>query len=180
MQIVSERLRLRPFELADAPVFSAYRSDPDVARYQSWNTPYTLSDARAFVGEMRTVDERQPGWYQWAIERLDEPGLIGDVGVNLLDDRIQAMLGYTLAPHFQRQGYAREAIGRMLDHLFVERGLRRVGAECDPRNEASVRLLERLGFWREGHLRASTWSKGEWTDDVVYRLLAEEWRAGRG
>jgi RimJ/RimL family protein N-acetyltransferase len=73
------------------------------------------------------------------------------------------MLRYTIAPRFQRQGYAGEAIGRMLDHLFAERGLRRVSAECDARNEASVRLLERLGFRRERHLRASTWSKGEWT-----------------
>lgn len=175
MQIVSERLRLRPFAPGDAPAFSAYRSDPDVARYQSWEIPYAPAEARAFIAGIGEADVHEPGWFQWAIERLDKPGLIGDVGVNLLDDRRQAMLGYTLASGFQHRGYAAEAVGRIVDHLFAERGLERVSAECDTRNEASVRLLERLGFQREGHLRSSTWSRGEWTDDYLYGLLAEEW-----
>ena len=95
--------------------------------------------------------------------------------MNLLEDRLQAEIGYTVAPAFQRRGYASEGVSRMLEHLLVERGLHRVRAACDCRNIASLRLLERLGFRREGHLRSSTWSKGEWCDDCLYALLAEEW-----
>jgi aminoglycoside 6'-N-acetyltransferase len=69
-----------------------------------------------------------------------------------------------------------EALRALLDHLFRERGLLRVSAECDARNVASARLLERLGFTREGHRPANTWLKGEWTDDLLYGLLARDWR----
>jgi RimJ/RimL family protein N-acetyltransferase len=54
-------------------------------------------------------------------------------------------------------------------------GLHKVTGECDARNTASAGLLERLGFTREGRLRQQTWIKGEWTDDLIYGLLAEEW-----
>jgi RimJ/RimL family protein N-acetyltransferase len=178
--LCSERLRLRRFELADAPALSSYRSDPAVARYQGFDAPFPLDAARAFVDGLARADPATPGWFQWAIERLDVPGLIGDVGVHLHEDRRQAAIGYTLAPPFQRQGYASEAIARLLEHLFRDRELRRVSAECDTRNAASVRLLERLGFRREGHLSSSTWSKGEWSDDYQYGMLADEWRRSPG
>ncbi len=101
---------------------------------------------------------------------------MGDIGVNRLEDGRQAEIGYTVAPAFQRRGYGAEAVARMLDHLLVEQGLHRVSAECDTRNLASLSLLERLGFRREGHLRSSTWSKGAWSDDYLYAILADEWR----
>jgi RimJ/RimL family protein N-acetyltransferase len=174
--IRSERLLLRRLAPRDADALAAYRSDPEVARYQSWETPFSLDDARSLIADLAGADLDGPGWFQWAVERVGEPGIVGDVGVNLLEDGRQAELGYTIAPASQRRGYGREAIARMVDHLLVDRRLHRVSAECDPRNEASVRLLERLGFRREGHRRSSTWSKGEWSDDYLYALLADEWR----
>ena len=63
----------------------------------------------------------------------------------------------------------------MLDQLFRVRGLHKGSAECDARNAASARLLERVGFTREGCLRQQTFLKGEWTDDLIYGLLATEW-----
>jgi aminoglycoside 6'-N-acetyltransferase len=63
----------------------------------------------------------------------------------------------------------------LLDHLFVERNLHRVAAECDARNASSARLLERVGFRQEGLRRAATWFKGEWTDDLVFGLLRSDW-----
>jgi RimJ/RimL family protein N-acetyltransferase len=173
--IRSERLLLRPFEARDARELAAYRSDPDVARYQSWDAPFALADASALIAELAAGDPEEPGWFQWAIERIDEPGIVGDLGVNLLEDEQQAAIGYTMAPAFQGRGYATEAVARMLDHLFLEQGLHRVSAECDTRNDASMGVLEHLGFRREAHLRSSTWSKGEWCDDYLYALLADEW-----
>ena len=173
--ICSERLVLRRFDEGDAVGLAAYRSDPEVARYQSWDAPFTLHDASSLIAGLAVGDPGSPGWFQWAIERIDEPGLVGDLGVNLLEDEQQAAIGYTMAPAFQGRGYATEAVACMLEHLFAEKGLHRVSAECDTRNEASVRVLEHLGFRREAHLKASTWSKGEWCDDYLYGLLAEEW-----
>jgi RimJ/RimL family protein N-acetyltransferase len=172
----SERLLLRRLEPADAGALAAYRSEPEVAVYQSWDAPFPLAEAHALVREFAAADPAAVGWFQWAIERLGEPGIVGDIGVNRLEDGRQAAIGYTVAPAFQRRGYAAEAVARMLDHLLVEQGLHRVSAECDTRNVASLRLLERLGFRREGHLRSSTWSKGAWSDDYLYAVLADEWR----
>ncbi|MFI7601614.1 GNAT family N-acetyltransferase [Actinoplanes sp. NPDC049681] len=175
MLITTERLVLRRFRLEDAGALAAYRSDPAVARYQSWNSPYSLDKARYAVQTMVAADPGQPGWFQYAVELADENTLVGDVGVNLADNLRQAEIGYTLAPRWQGHGYATEAVRAVLDQLFRVRGLHKVSAECDARNAASARLLERVGFTREGHLRQHTWIKNEWTDDLLYGLLSEEW-----
>jgi aminoglycoside 6'-N-acetyltransferase len=90
------------------------------------------------------------------------------------EDGRQARLGVTFAPAFQGQGYAAEAVCRMVEFLLLDEGLHRLSAECDGRNVRSAGLLERVGFRREGHLVQSTWIKGEWTDDILFGLLASE------
>ena len=74
-------------------------------------------------------------------------------------------------------GMATEAVSAVLDRLFRLQGLHKVTGECDARNKPSAALLERLGFTREGCLRQQTFIKGEWTDDLIYGLLATEWLA---
>ena len=175
MLITTDRLVLRRFRLEDAAALAAYRSVPEVARYQSWTSPYSLDKARYAVQTMVAADPSYPGWFQYAVELTDGRHLIGDVGVNLADNLMQAEIGYTLAPDRQGHGYATEAVRAVLDHLFRVQGLHRVSAECDARNTPSARLLERLGFTREGLRRQHTWIKHEWTDDLLYGLLAEEW-----
>jgi RimJ/RimL family protein N-acetyltransferase len=173
--LATERLVLRRFRAADAAVLSAYRSDEDVARYQSWQPPFSLAQAERFVAEMAAADPGRPGWFQWAVELASEHALIGDVGVGLAENLVQADLGFTFAPERHGRGYATEAVRAVLDRLFRVQGVRRVSAECDVRNLPSARLLGRLGFTREGLLRSHTWIKGEWTDDLIFGLLAEDW-----
>ena len=170
MVLTSARLTLRPFRAEDAQALAGYRSDPDVARYQGWETPFPVEAAARMIAEM--TDPAAPGWFQHAID-LDGT-VIGDVGVNLHENLMQAEIGYTLAPAHQGHGYATEAVRRVLEHLFTERGLHRVSAECDARNERSAALLARLGFRREGHRVQHTWIKGEWTDDLLFGLLARD------
>lgn len=171
--VSTERLVLRRFRPEDAEAFAAYRSVPEVARYQSWDAPVSLEDAAASVRDFASGDPLEPGWFQYAID-LDGL-LIGDIGVNLNDNLMQADLGFTLAPAAQGKGYATEAVRCLLDHLFTERQLHRVSAECDARNVASARLLERLGFRHEGLRISNSWFKGEWTDDLLFGLLREDW-----
>jgi RimJ/RimL family protein N-acetyltransferase len=171
----TERLVLRRFAPDDAPAFAAYRSEPAVARYQSWDTPYPLSEAKHMIADMAKANPRDLGWFQYAVERNDRPGLIGDVGVCRNDEGRQAELGFTFAPEHQGRGYAREAVTRIVDFLLVEEGLHRLTAGADGRNVRSARLLERVGFRREGHLVAGYWAKGEWTDELLFGLLASEW-----
>jgi aminoglycoside 6'-N-acetyltransferase len=172
--IQTPRLVLRRFHADDTAVFASYRSDPEVARYQSWSTPLAMADAVALVEAFAAADSRAPGWCQYAIELRSQHTLIGDIGVNLHANFLQAEIGYTLATAYQGNGYATEALRSMLKFLFIERGLRRISAECDARNLRSARLLQRLGFQYEGRRRAHTWIKGEWTDDLLFGLLAED------
>ncbi|MGA4843940.1 GNAT family N-acetyltransferase [Streptomyces sp. G45] len=176
MLLETPRLRLRRFTPADVPVFTAYRSHPDVARYQSWTAPVSAEDAAALVARYGAEDPEGPGWFQYAVDRKAAPGLIGDVAVHLHDNGMQADVGYTFAPEHQGHGYATEALRALLRDLFERRGLHRVSAVCDARNLRSARLLERVGFVREGLRPQFTWLKGEWTDDLLYGLLAERWR----
>jgi aminoglycoside 6'-N-acetyltransferase len=170
------RLVLRRFAEADAPALAAYRSDPEVARYQTWSAPFPPAAAAALAREFAAADPGEPGDFQYAVALRSAPGLIGDVYVGLHENRMQAEIGFTLAPAHQGRGYAAEAVRRVLAHLFTERGLHHVSAECDARNLRSAALLDRLGFRREGHRVAHTLIKGEWTDDLLFGLLAQDWR----
>lgn len=132
-----------------------------------------LADAQQTVERFGQGDPEAAGWFQYAVD-LDGV-LIGDLGLNLHENLMQADLGFTLATEYQGMGYASEAVLGLLQHLFVERALHRVSAEADARNTASVRLLERVGFTREGLRLSNTWFKGEWTDDVLFGYLRDDY-----
>ncbi len=175
MFLETSRLRVRRFRPGDAAALAAYRSDPAVARYQSWSEPVSVEAAAHLIAGFAAGDPREPGWFQYAVELTATGELIGDIGVCLHDNRIQADLGFTLARAHQGHGYATEAVTALLDRLFTDGGLHRVCAECDARNTASARLLRRVGFRPEGRRQAHTWIKGEWTDDLLFGLLAADW-----
>lgn len=174
----TDRLILRSFLEEDLQRFSEYCSDPDIARYQSWNTPYHLEQAKYLFTEMGKTKPGAPGeWYQIAVERIDHPGIIGDCGYEIKRyDRQQAEIGFSFANQFQKLGYASEAVRGLLDYLFSTYNLHRVIAICDVENLASVRLMERLGMRREGHYIENVWFKGKWGSEYLYAILADEWR----
>lgn len=170
------RLILRPFEERDAAAFSAYRSDPEIARYQGWQAPYSLEQARDFIAEMQAKTPGQPGqWYQVALELKEDGRLIGDCAFRLSEDSRQAEIGMTLACAYQNRGYAREAGVWLLAALFGMLKVQRVFANIDPRNTAAIQSIGRLGFRFEGRFKQSLWLKGEWVDEEWYALLREEW-----
>jgi aminoglycoside 6'-N-acetyltransferase len=171
----TDRLVLRRLHDGDAAAFAAYRSDPEVARFQSWEAPYGVDQARALIAGMRDIAFAEPGaWLQVGIEAAGR--LVGDVAVHVDgDDPRLARLGFTLAPDAQGHGYASEAVRAVIHLLVTEHAIHRVSADCDVRNARSWALLERVGMRREAHHRQSVWWKGEWTDEYVYAVLAEEW-----
>jgi RimJ/RimL family protein N-acetyltransferase len=174
------RLRLRRFIDADMSAFLAYRNDPEVARYQSWEST-TESEARAFITDQIDLQPGTPGsWFQFAIALKTTDALIGDCGLHLRgDDPRQGEIGYTLARAHQGQGYATEAIRAVLAYAFEILSLHRVTATADCRNTPSFRLLERVGMRREGHFLQHAWYKGEWCDEYLYAMLRREWRGER-
>ena len=175
----TDRLILRRFSTDDIESFAAYRSDPEVARYQSWDPPVTRAQAQDFIEALADTDPDTPGtWFQFAVVEASSGVHIGDLAalVDGADPRL-ARIGFTLARAAQWNGYATEAATGLVDYLFAERHKHRVAADCDIRNAPSIAVLERLGMRREAHHRESSWWKGEWTDELVYAILTKEWTA---
>jgi len=179
-ELAGPRVALRRFQLGDVADFVAYRSAEEVARFQSWDAHYSREAGERFVRQMMNQHPDTPGeWFQLAVALRSTGRLIGDCAVKPdADDPRQCEIGFTLAPEHQGRGYATEAARLLVGYLFTARGKHRITAYCDARNSASAAVLERLGMRREGHLRESTWAKGEWTDDLVYGLLHDEWHPG--
>ncbi len=138
----AERLVLRRFRPADLPAFVAYRSDPEVARYQSWSAPFPMESAERMLAELAELHPDTPGeWFQFAVALHGSEELIGDCAAHVRpDDPRQVEIGFTFAPASQGRGYASEAVRRLLDYLFVERGKHRVTAGCDDRNLRAAAL----------------------------------------
>ncbi len=182
LPLQTDRLTLRVMRPSDAPVLAAYRNDPEIARFQDWHLPFTLADAeRLLAGQADADDLLRDDWVQIAIELPTSDGppvIVGDVAVGMRGDGI-AMLGYTLAPEFQGRGFASEAAGAIVDAIFDHTPVHRIVATLDPRNVASMRVIEPLGFRYEGTARASEPIRGEWLDDTRFALLRTDRDAWR-
>jgi len=179
--LTGPRVVLRRFRPADVGRFVAYRSSARVARFQSWDAPYPRAAGERFIRQMMRQHPDTAGeWFQFAVALSPAGPLIGDcAALPRADDPRQCEIGFTIAGEHQGHGYATEAARLLVGYLFAARGKHRITASCDARNTASAAVLERLGMRREGHLRESTWAKGEWTDDLLYGLLHDEWGPGR-
>jgi aminoglycoside 6'-N-acetyltransferase len=173
----SRRLVIRRFGSGDAEAFASYRSDADVARYQDWECPFPLSEAKDFIASLYHLAPGIPGtWFQFAVNLASSGALIGDVALRTSEaDGRQAELGFTFAAVHQGQGYATEAVRAVVQYAFETLAMHRVFSRTDARNLRAQRLLERLGFRREGELRESTWFKGAWATDLLYAHLESEW-----
>ncbi len=175
---MTERLGLRPFQVDDLEALVAYRSDPEVARYQSWDSTYSMADAESFLISQRELVLGQPGeWLQLAIVDRETDAVCGDCAVRVVSDQpATAEVGVTLAQASQGKGLATEALTAVVTELFEQRGIHRVFAQADDRNVPVLRLLERLGFRCEARLVEADWVKGEWTTLRLYAVLDREWR----
>lgn len=173
----SKRLILRQFSAPDVDSFYLYRSSPEVAKFQSWEN-YQYHEAELFVRQQSRCLPDQPGtWFQFAIALAETNHLIGDCAMHTLFDESRIVeIGFTVAVEHQGNGYASEAVRALLNYVFKTLGKHKVIAFTDVRNEKSIRLLERVGMRREGHLLQNYMSKGQWVDEYQYSLLQSEWQ----
>jgi aminoglycoside 6'-N-acetyltransferase len=149
-----ERLVIRRFCDADAKAFSAYRDDPDVARYQGWDRPYSVSQATDFISGLHGLSPGRAGtWFQFAICLRESNRLIGDVGLRTTDDHPpHGELGFSLATSQQGHGYAAEAVHTVIRYCFDTLEMSKLFAITDGQNVQARRLLNHLGFHLEHRL----------------------------
>ena len=170
----TRRLTIRPFQYDDLVAFTAYRTDPVIAQYQSWES-YDLEDAKAFFTRMDyDLFGLADKWFQLAI--VDKKGmLIGDIALHFIDDE-QMEIGFTIARLYQQQGLATEAMLAVIEYLFMTLNKYRITATTDAENLASMALLEKLGFRKEGCYLKNIFFKGQWGSECSFALLKQEYQ----
>jgi RimJ/RimL family protein N-acetyltransferase len=176
--IKTDRLILRLYTPGDLDDVYDIQSRPDVTRYLYWG-PRNREQAQASLGMKIECNRlRDEGDNLTLAVVLPETGrVIGDVMLIWVSrEHRQGEIGYVFHPDHGGRGYATEAAEVMLRLGFEGLGLHRVIGRLDGRNTASARVLERLGMRREAHLVHNEIVKGEWTDEMVYAMLEDEWR----
>jgi RimJ/RimL family protein N-acetyltransferase len=169
LPIRTKSLTVRMLGEPDIARFVGYRNDPDIARLQSWDLPYTEDAAHRLVDEQSELSGPTDGqWVQMAVDR--DGDMIGDVAVHLHGGGGIAEIGFTLAAEHQGHGYAVEAAAAVVDALVEHTAVQRFEAGVDPGNVASMRVAEGLGMQFEGLARMACLCRGEWADDLRYAM----------
>ena len=182
--IETERLLLRPLDPAtDVDALLAYQSRPDVCRYIPYEprTREVLVDRLSDPARNRSTLEEAGQVMSLAVVERATGTLVGDVILfwHSAEHR-GGEIGYVLNPEYSGRGYATEAGRALLTLAFDGLDLHRVVGRIDARNAASAAVLRRLGMRQEAVLVENEWFKGEWTTEIDFAILADEWRGGSG
>lgn len=178
--IATPRLRLRPFEDGDQSFLVDLMARPEVVRWLYEPTLTAEEVAQAMPARKSRVALVAPGdVLQLVMVTRDGGQAVGHVTLAWADGpHRQGEVGFIVHPDHQGRGYATEGAETLLAIGFDTVGLHRIVGRLEARNQASAHVLERLGMRREAYFQESEWVKGEWQDEVVYALLAQEWHGG--
>ncbi len=173
--IPAKRILLRWLVESDLDALFKIFSHTEVTRY--WSAP-PLPDPAAARELLSQIHEyfREKSLFQWGVATREDNRIIGTCTLAALDPtNRRAELGFALDRGSWGKGYMSEALDALLGFAFGEMKLHRIEADVDPRNRASIRLLERLGFQFEGRLRERWLVNDETQDSLYYGLLRREW-----
>lgn len=178
VRIETERLVIRELRDDDWRALYDVESRPEVNRYQAYDA-HTEQASRELIARAQVEAAREPRVvYELAVTRRGEDRLIGRGGFKRSGHELLiGELWCVLAPAEHGQGLVTEAARAVIVLAFDRLGMHRLFGDCDPRNAASARLMERLGMRREAHHVQNLWAKDGWCDSWIYALLADEWRA---
>lgn len=173
-KVETQRLIMRRFSADDWCDLHEYLSQAEVVRYEPYEI-FTEEQSRSEAVRRSANDSF------WAVCLKDSGKLIGNIYLDKQEFETWE-LGYVFNVKFHGKGYAAESAAALIGDLFENRGARRITAKCNPLNTSSWKLLERLGFRREGHLISDKYFKKDktgqplWTDTYEYAILRTEWK----
>lgn len=177
--LTAERVKLRWLTDDDTEAIYSIFSDHDVTRY--WSTPPMTSTTQAerLVNSVHQLF-REHRLYQWGLTLHDSDEVIGTCTLAELNaQNRRAEIGFALARPYWQGGLMSDGLRTLLAFAFTELKLHRIEADVDPRNEASIGLLNRLGFDREGYMRERWIVNGEICDTAFFGLLEKDWLAAQ-
>jgi len=184
----TERLLLRRIRRDDTPDVFEYASDPEVARYTTWEAHTSLADSEQFVtwvvngytkpdGDTWTIrgyEHPESASFSWGLVLKESGKLIGTMGMSVNRRDSRAEIGYAIGRRYWGMGLTTEATKAVIRYGFEELGLNRIEARCDPANIGSARVMEKAGMTFEGVLREQMFSKGRYDDLKIYSILRRE------
>lgn len=176
--IETERLTLRYFTPGDFDDLYAYQSRPDVARHLHWAARDKAQVRQALEQQCgETSLDAEGDWLTFAVVWREAGRVVGEVGLRWLSrEHRQGETGFVFNPDYHGRGLATEATRAMLALGLESLEWHRIIGSCDVRNDASARLMERIGMRREAHFVQNKIVKGSWTDELVYAILEHEWK----
>jgi RimJ/RimL family protein N-acetyltransferase len=175
IELFTPRLKLRWMDAGDAEAHYTVFSDPEVARYWSSGPWTALDQAHEHIAATQAAYADGSGM-RLGIALRETDALIGNASLHrFVDTSRRCELGYALARAHWGYGYVSEALRALLDYGFTALDLNRIEADIDPRNTASARVLEKLGFRKEGYMPERWIVQGEPADTVYYGLLRRHW-----
>ena len=171
MFITDHNLQIRQLEESDmADLYEIY-GDENTSRYllsDAWNS---FSKEEAFQKKLNINATEGSS----CLAVVKDSKVIGTLSVWKKEMQDTYEIGYVFHKDYRHHGYASASVKKLIEDLFVSRKAHRVFAELDARNLDSVKLLERCGFIKEAHFRQDCFSKGEWTDTLIYSLLENDY-----
>lgn len=176
----TERLILREVVADDADRFDAYMCEPAYWRDLPIDPPTPRSVA-AFIARCVGDRSREPrdSYFLAATDKADG-AIVGEAILHIRSERFcQGEIGWGVDPARSGRGLATEIGRAMLELAFAGLDLHRVFAQCRVGNEASRKVMRKLGLRDEGVLRENVFARGEWWSSAQASILAHEWRAGR-
>ena len=177
MILQTERLILRPWREEDAEALYTYARDPEVGPPAGWKPHTSVAYTKRYL-EYLAGRYRLGMHYEWALVLREEGRMIGTCGFANFDcAHNTGEIGYVLNPAYQGKGLMQEAAERVMRFGFSVLGLHRIEARYMVGNDASRRLMERLGMREEGVRREAMLVKGAYRDIGGYAILAKEFRA---
>jgi RimJ/RimL family protein N-acetyltransferase len=169
-----ERVRLRAVEPDDWQHFFAWDQDTDFARDTYYlDYPSSREGLRKWTAELATAEPKNDE-FRWIIEDL-EGNFVGTINTHTCNRRVGTFrYGVAIRREYQRRGYATETIRLVLQYFFQELRYQKCNVEVYPFNEVSIQLHRKLGFREEGRLRRTVYTGGQYYDEVLLGITAEE------
>ena len=181
LPLETEHLILRPYAEDDLTPLHDLFGRADVCRYLMWE-PMDLDATRELLGRRvkQTTIAADGDAMLLAVEERATGRMIGEFMLHVTSiESGQGEIGWSLHPDVQGRGLATEGAREVLRTGFETLKLHRIVAGADPRNGASLRVMEKLGMRKEAELMEMAFVKGEWIDEVIYAILAGEWEAAK-
>lgn len=172
-ELETKNLKLRKILLSDQKDIFSIRSDPEAMKYFGKHPFKTAAEATGFIYSVINAFQNKEG-IRWGITLKPSDKLIGSAGIWRIDRKhFRGEIGYELLPAFWNNGIMSEALTEIVKFGFEKMNLHSIEANTDPQNISSTKLLEKIGFKKEGELKESFFFNDKFYDNIIYSILKE-------